>query len=580
MLRFFRSALAACLLVGFLTPELTAGKNQGKNKNSGGTDASSQSTATGDSDSQQQTQKKGKKKNNNNSGSGNDTLSRQSDSNAVFTPLTGTLQGDAYGYWIDVDLLGAPYVAGPRPYVALPASGGTVTNVEYSLDQPGLITAPIITVLTSGAAGTTHATADSATIIDQFDLLKGLVTSDQVVSFSSSTGDGLTALSSSNGSEFVGLSIAGVDLGNLVVPANTVVPLPELGILILNRQFPGGNGGTTSSLSVEAVYVALDLLLSDVELLEDLIAADVLDIDTVDALLDDVLLDSSLLSELNGLGIVGSGPLTLIQSLLGGSITVEQLDDLLNFNLTDELLERDALDLLLSERLDSGLLDADVLQLLLEDEALEPLLAFVLDELGYLNGEPLDVGLLEELIGSGTLSLSEISEFIELSGLAVGLPAGQLSTAWARSGVDAQPSSGPPGDDPVPPGSIAEVLHGVGKLGTGSDQAQFAIHVRVEGKKGKNSDGHVSYKDSFAGLKLHSHSITSANFDPSTVSVTFSGVGDVNDVGDHQFTVTVRDVSSHGTGNDEFSISTKGPSGQYKRSGTLSAGNLHLHPAK
>lgn len=550
MLRIFRFVLAGCLLIGLMTPELSAGKNKNKNKHK-----------------------------NKNSSSNNDNQNQQTGGSAGFTPLTGTLLGDAYGYWIDIDLLGAPYVQGPRPYVELPASGGTVTNVEYSLDEPGLITAPIITVLTSGAVGTTHATADSATIIDQLDLLTGLVTSDQVVSFSSSTGDGLTALSDSNGTEFVGLSIAGVDLGNLVVPANTAVPLPGLGVLILNRQIPGGNAGTTSSLSVEAVYVTLDPLLSDVELLEDLIAAGVLDVDTLDALLDDVLLDSSLLSELNGLGVVGSGPLALIQSLLGGALTVEQLNGLLDFNLTDELLELDALDLLLSQRLDSGLLDADLLQLLLEDEELEPLLAFVLDELGYLNGESLDVSLLDELIGSGTLSLSEIAEWIELSGLAVGLPAGQLSTAWARSGVDAQPSSGPPGDDPVPPGSIAEV-HGAGKLGTGSDQAQFAIHVRVEGKKGKNSHGHVSYHDKHAGLNLHSHSITAAAFDPETLSVTFSGVGEVNHVGKHEFTITARDVAKHGAGNDAFSISIKGPFGKYERSGTLTAGNLHLHPAK
>jgi hypothetical protein len=266
-------------------------------------------------------------------------------------PLTGILLGSAYGYVIDFNVLGSPYVRGPEPYVELPSTGGTVSDSAFSVNEPGCIVAPNFTVLTSGAVGTTQATADSVSIIDQLDLLAGLVTADQVVSFSSSWGDGVSAFSDADGSEFVGLHIAGVDLGDVVVPANTVVPLPGVGVLVFNRQIQSGNGTTTTALAVEAFYVVLDPLLSDAELLEDLIDSGILDVELFEELLNDVLLDSSLLTELRNQGIIGIGTLGLIQTLLGGAVTVDELSDLLGMDLIDRLLDRDALDLVLAERL-------------------------------------------------------------------------------------------------------------------------------------------------------------------------------------------------------------------------------------
>jgi hypothetical protein len=81
-------------------------------------------------------------------------------------------------------------------------------------------------------------------------------------------------------------------------------------------------------------------------------------------------------------------------------------------------------------------------------------------------------------------------------------------------------------------------------------------------------------------LNVHSLSIESFGLVGETAScVTFSGSARVNNVDGYSFTVNQAcDNGEPGVGHDTFDISVSGPGVAYSRSGTLTGGNLQLHP--
>jgi hypothetical protein len=120
-------------------------------------------------------------------------------------------------------------------------------------------------------------------------------------------------------------------------------------------------------------------------------------------------------------------------------------------------------------------------------------------------------------------------------------------------------------------------MTGGGKLGTGRDFATFGFNAGSRGGGGLH--GQLQYNDHAQSLKVHSLSIDSFELITGTTCVTFSGGARVNNVDGYSFTVNEAcDNDEPGVGHDTFDISVSGPGISYSRRGTLTGGNLQLHP--
>ncbi len=121
-------------------------------------------------------------------------------------------------------------------------------------------------------------------------------------------------------------------------------------------------------------------------------------------------------------------------------------------------------------------------------------------------------------------------------------------------------------------------MTGGGKLGTGRDIATFGFNAGSRGSSGLH--GQLQYTDHAQGLNVHSLSVDSFDLISSTC-VTFSGRARVNNVDGYSFKVnSACDNGEPGVGHDTFDISVLDSSGAVvnSRSGTLTGGNLQLHP--
>jgi hypothetical protein len=123
-------------------------------------------------------------------------------------------------------------------------------------------------------------------------------------------------------------------------------------------------------------------------------------------------------------------------------------------------------------------------------------------------------------------------------------------------------------------------MTGGGKLGTGRDIATFGFNAGS--REGGGPHGQLEYNDHAKSLKVHSLSIDPSSFGLNGTCVTFSGRALVNDVDDgYRFKVnSACDYGEPGVGHDTFDISVLDSSGAVvnSRSGTLTGGNLQLHP--
>ncbi len=120
-------------------------------------------------------------------------------------------------------------------------------------------------------------------------------------------------------------------------------------------------------------------------------------------------------------------------------------------------------------------------------------------------------------------------------------------------------------------------MTGGGKLGTGRDIATFGFNAGA--RQGGGLHGELQYDDHAQSLKVHSLSIDSFELISGTTCVTFSGGARVNNVDGYSFRVNQAcDNGEPGVGHDTFDISVSGPGIWYSRRGTLTAGNLQLHP--
>jgi hypothetical protein len=144
---------------------------------------------------------------------------------------------------------------------------------------------------------------------------------------------------------------------------------------------------------------------------------------------------------------------------------------------------------------------------------------------------------------------------------------GDIIVASAHSDVNFVPA----------PKSGNAFMTGGGRLGTGRDIATFGFNAGSRGGGGLH--GQLQYNDHAQSLKVHSLSIDSFELITGTMCVTFSGRARVNNVDGYSFTVNrACDNDEPGVGHDTVDISVSGPGVSYRRSGTLTGGNLQLHP--
>src|SRR6267143_860927 len=120
-------------------------------------------------------------------------------------------------------------------------------------------------------------------------------------------------------------------------------------------------------------------------------------------------------------------------------------------------------------------------------------------------------------------------------------------------------------------------MTGGGKLGTGRDIATFGFNAGS--RDGGGLHGQLQYNDHAQSLKVHSLSIDSFDLIAGTTCVKFSGRARVNDVEGYGFTGnSACDNAEPGVGLHSLDLSVTGPGLDYGRSGTLTGGNLQLHP--
>lgn len=144
------------------------------------------------------------------------------------------------------------------PVAALPASGGYVVGEAASFGVPSTLDARWLTAVTTGSVSDASEPASAQTIseVESVNILNGLVRADNVTAIASSYAANGTAGSDADGSGFVNLVVNGTDIRTDVAP-NTRIDIPLVGYVVLNEQIRGGDGATSSSLTVNMIHVRL-----------------------------------------------------------------------------------------------------------------------------------------------------------------------------------------------------------------------------------------------------------------------------------------------------------------------------------
>jgi len=171
----------------------------------------------------------------------------------------GTGTGEAFG----VSLEAGDITLVKTPHVVLPPNGSKepIEDDLASFDEPGVVSTTVMFVSTQGRITGNNGTITSLAAAADVDVLGGLITAELITADSSSgehtdQGQQKSARISSGGASFSGLTIAGIAIEDSP-PPNTVIPVPGVGIVILNEQIETGDNKTNSSLTVNAIHVIL-----------------------------------------------------------------------------------------------------------------------------------------------------------------------------------------------------------------------------------------------------------------------------------------------------------------------------------
>src|SRR5438046_6197580 len=171
----------------------------------------------------------------------------------VTNAYPNSVSGEAFGVSVNV----AGVRVGPTPHVVLPPDGGMVRDQLLNISVPNAAASTTLGVVTTGSIGPNTATAQSSASVEQVNLLNGVVAAQLVVAMSSSTADGSTATSTSEGSTLIGLSINGSPPTDVPPPPNTRISIPGATV-ILNEEIASGHGVHTSALTGNMIHVVLN----------------------------------------------------------------------------------------------------------------------------------------------------------------------------------------------------------------------------------------------------------------------------------------------------------------------------------
>ncbi|HEX4560973.1 MAG TPA: choice-of-anchor P family protein [Gemmatimonadales bacterium] len=170
-----------------------------------------------------------------------------------------TVAGQAYGAYASTPL-GA---VTQSPIAVLPPLAGTDGDMAAvqsgGMTVGGVLSTTFLHSITSGALGTAETTAQSVATTGTTSILNGLITAQSVTAMAASHRTASGAVSSSTGSTFGDLVVAGSRLatGEGVVAPNTRIALPGVGYVVLNEQIASGDGVTSSGLTVNMIHVYL-----------------------------------------------------------------------------------------------------------------------------------------------------------------------------------------------------------------------------------------------------------------------------------------------------------------------------------
>lgn len=167
-----------------------------------------------------------------------------------------SVSGEAFGVSVKASVYGAEVTVGPTPHVVLCPDGGMAADSLSKISVPNVVGSETLAVFTTGSIGPSTASAQSSATVEALNVLNDLVKATLVVAVSSSTADGSTATSSSEGSTILGLSIYGSPAADVTPSPNTRISVPG-GTVILNEQIASGDGVRTSALTVNMIHVVL-----------------------------------------------------------------------------------------------------------------------------------------------------------------------------------------------------------------------------------------------------------------------------------------------------------------------------------
>lgn len=131
-------------------------------------------------------------------------------------------------------------------------AGKTITNSVTNLNLPGVLSLGTLVETAYGGPQGKSQEAQTSSKIENLSLLGGLITADVVTAEATETSSGAMGKGSTSGTSFGNLVVAGVPIP-VDVPANTSLPLPLLGTVVVNEQTVTPHGAT----AVNALHITI-----------------------------------------------------------------------------------------------------------------------------------------------------------------------------------------------------------------------------------------------------------------------------------------------------------------------------------
>jgi len=105
-------------------------------------------------------------------------------------PSGSSVGGEAFGVFVKGAVDGVKVRVPKTPHVVLPPDGGMASDEVLDISIPATLESHTLPVITTGAIGSSKASAQSSATVENLNILSGLVTAQLVVSISSSSADG------------------------------------------------------------------------------------------------------------------------------------------------------------------------------------------------------------------------------------------------------------------------------------------------------------------------------------------------------------------------------------------------------